>query len=149
PLRVREIVRPLLEMLKLRHVNVKVITDFRETRPIISSRDDLEQLLGIILSNAFEAVVTGGSVKVRVVERTRGNESGIRIMVGDTGRGMSAEVKARLFEPFFSTKDTTGLGLGLWLASHIVQDHKGDIRIRSNDAQTNHGTVVSVFLPFR
>jgi len=102
------------------------------------------------LGNAFDAVATGGSVKVRVVERGRGNgKSGIRVLVGDTGKGMSAEVKARLFEPFFSTKHMTGLGLGLWIACGVVKDLQGRIKIRSSDAPANSGTVVSVFLPFR
>jgi signal transduction histidine kinase len=147
---VKEIVESLLTMQKRRHPNVRVTTDFRESRLLESSRDDLEQLLSIILGNAFDAVATGGSVKVRVLERKRASgESGIRVMVCDTGKGMSAQVKARLFEPFFSTKDMTGLGLGLWIASGIAQDLHGQIRIRSSDAEANHGTVVSVFLPFR
>jgi PAS domain S-box-containing protein len=150
PQNVREMIQSLLNMLKLRHGIVKVITDFRESRLLEASKDDLEQLLEIILGNAFEAVATGGSVKVRVVERAGVNgESGIRVLVCDTGKGMSAEVKAHLFEPFFSTKPMTGVGLGLWIASGIVQDLQGRIRIRSSDAQGNHGTVVSVFLPFR
>jgi signal transduction histidine kinase len=127
-----------------------VITDFSESRLLEASKNDLEQLFGIILANAFDAVATGGRVRVRVAERAHASgESGIRVMVCDTGKGMSAEVKARLFEPFFSTKHMTGLGLGLWIASGIVQDLQGRIRIRSNDAQATHGTVVSVFLPFR
>jgi PAS domain S-box-containing protein len=150
PLKVEEIVGSVLDMLKHRHPDVVVITDFRETRPLHSSRTDLELLLGIILGNAFDAIPAAGSVRVRVVERSRvTGESGIRIMVVDSGKGMSAEVKAHLFEPFFSTKNTTGLGLGLWIASRIAGDLGGRIRIRSSDAQANHGTVVSVFLPFR
>jgi len=150
PQKVSEIVGALLNMLKHRHPNVKVITDFRENGQLESSRDDLEQLFSIILMNAFDAVATGGTVKVRIVERAGVNgEPGLRVLVGDTGKGMNAEVKAHLFEPFFSTKPMTGLGLGLWIASRIVEDLEGRIRIRSRDAPANHGTVVSIFLPFR
>jgi PAS domain S-box-containing protein len=146
PQKVSEVVGTLLKMLRTRYPNVQVITDFRESNPLESSRDDLEQLLGIVLGNAFEAVAMGGTVKVRIVERGSVNgRSGIRIMVGDTGKGISREIKARLFEPFFSTKDMTGLGLGLWLASRIVQDLGGRLKIFSTDEL---GTVVSTFLPF-
>jgi len=62
---------------------------------------------------------------------------------------MSAEVRAHLFEPFFSTKDRTGVGLGLWIASAIVEQHHGRIKIRSSQAHAHHGTVVSVSFPFR
>jgi PAS domain S-box-containing protein len=150
PQRVSEVVQALLSILRHRYPNVNVITDFRDRRLLESSKDDLEQLFGILLGNAFDAVATGGSVDVRIVERANANtESGIRVIIGDTGKGMSTEVKARLFEPFFSTKDATGLGLGLWIASGIVKNLQGRIRIRSSDAQALHGTVVSVFLPFR
>ena len=150
PEKVSEIVGALLNLLKYRYPTVNVITDFRDRNPLETSRDDLEQLLSIVLQNAFDAVVSGGTVKVRVVERTLvSSGSGIRVMVVESGKGMSAEVKARLFEPFFSTKHMTGLGLGLWIASGIVKDLLGRIRIRSSDGQANHGTVVSVFLPFR
>jgi C4-dicarboxylate-specific signal transduction histidine kinase len=145
----REIVRALLNMLEQRYPGVKVQTDFRENGHLVASRDEVEQLFGIILVNAFEAVGDGGTVKVRVVERIVNGKPGIRVMVGDNGTGMSAEVKARLFEPFLSTKGRTGLGLGLWIAAGIVRDVQGRIKIRSCDAPTNHGTIVSVFLPFR
>jgi len=147
--KMREIIEALLTMLEHRYPNVKVQTDFRENGHLEASREDVEQLFGIILANAFEAVATGGIVKVRVVERVVTGRRGVRVMVGDNGKGMSAEVKARLFEPFFSTKTMTGLGLGLWIASKIVQDTQGRIKIRSSDGPVNHGTIVSVFLPFR
>jgi signal transduction histidine kinase len=144
------IVGAVLNILKHRYPNVKVTTDFRDNGLLEISTDDVEQLASILLGNAFDAVAIGGSVKVRVVERARVNpEPGIQVVIADTGKGMSAEVKARLFEPFFSTKHMTGLGLGLWIASRIVQDLHGRIKIRSSNAQANHGTVVSVFLPFR
>ena len=137
-------------MLNYRYPQVEVTTDFRDSAPFKCPSDDVEQLASILLGNAFYAVATGGNVKVRVRERTPIDaESGIQIVIADTGTGMSTEVKAHLFEPFFSTKDTTGLGLGLWIASGIVRDLEGRIKIRSSDRQAGHGTVVSVFLPFR
>lgn len=149
--KVSETAGRVLKRLTLRYPDVKVIADFRESRQLESSEDDLDQMLGNILGNAFEAVAgeDNGVVKVRVVERMRVNgQSGIRIMIGDNGKGMDAEVKAHLFEPFFSTKPITGLGLGLWIALGIAQGLQGRIRIRSSDAPANHGTVVSMFLPF-
>jgi two-component system nitrogen regulation sensor histidine kinase NtrY len=55
----------------------------------------------------------------------------VRLEVADNGTGMTVEVKARLFEPYFSTKPD-GTGLGLAIVSAIVADHNGFIRVRDN-----------------
>jgi signal transduction histidine kinase len=150
PQNVSAIMRRVLEIQERRHPNVEVIRDFRDSMPLEGSEDDLEQLFGILLGNAFDAVAAGGLIKVRIAERTNAKtrEPGDDILVADTGKGMSAEVKRHLFEPFFSTKDWTGMGLGLWIADGIVDQHHGRIKIRSSQAKTHHGTVVSVFFPF-
>ena len=55
----------------------------------------------------------------------------VRLEIADNGAGMTSEVKARLFEPYFSTKPD-GTGLGLAIVSAIVADHNGFIRVRDN-----------------
>ena len=55
----------------------------------------------------------------------------VRIEVADTGKGISAEIKERLFEPYFSTKKE-GTGLGLAIVNTIISDHKGFIRVEDN-----------------
>ena len=149
PQKVSKILRAILNLLEHRYPNVKATADFRNSTLLPGSRADLDQLFGILLWNAFEAVATGGRVRVKAVERSRAHtRPGIYVVIGDTGKGTSAEVKAHLFEPFFSTKSTTGLGLGLWIASGIVEQYGGRIRVRSSDSPAHQGTVVSVFLPF-
>jgi len=151
PQKLSAIIVNILPILGLRYPDVEVTLDFRDNRLLNGSGDDLQQLFSILLENAFDAVATGGRVRVKVVERTQANtgEPGVQVIVADTGKGMSAEVKAHLFEPFFSTKDRTGVGLGLWIASAIVEQHHGRIKIRSSQAKAHHGTVVSVFFPLR
>jgi signal transduction histidine kinase len=151
PQKLSAIIGDILPILGLRYRAVEVTRDFRDNRLLNGSGDDLQQLFSILLENAFDAVATGGRVRVKVVDRTQANtgEPGIQVLVADTGKGMSAEVKAHLFEPFFSTKDRTGVGLGLWIASAIIEQHHGRIKIRSSQAHAHHGTVVSVFFPLR
>jgi len=151
PQKLSAIMRDIVNLLRSRYPNVDVISDFRDSRLLNGSGDELQQLFSILLENAFDAVAGGGRVKVKVVDRTQtiSGEPGIHVVVADTGKGMSAEVRAHLFEPFFSTKHWTGVGLGLWIASAIVEQHHGRIKLRSSQAQTHHGTVVSVFLPHR
>ena len=73
--------------------------------------------------------------------------SGVRITVADTGHGMPAQVAARIFEPFYTTKDLNGTGLGLWISSGIVDRHQGRLRVRSSAGEERHGTVFTLFLP--
>ena len=61
----------------------------------------------------------------------------------DTGPGMSPEVKEKIFEPFYSTKDG-GTGLGLATVDRIIYNHKGKIEV---DSQLGHGTTMRIHLP--
>jgi signal transduction histidine kinase len=60
---------------------------------------------------------------------------------------MDPQTSHRAFEPFFSTKDNTGTGLGLWVSLEILQKHQGSIRLRTRTGQ-NSGSVFRIFLPF-
>ena len=66
--------------------------------------------------------------------------------VADTGEGINPEIMSRLFEPFQTTKEQTGTGLGLWVSKGIVEKHGGAIRTRSRRGE-RHGTVFTVWLP--
>jgi signal transduction histidine kinase len=78
-----------------------------------------------------QAILSGRSAEAVVLE------------VSDTGRGIPPEVEDRLFDPFFSTKET-GTGLGLSIAARIVEKHGGTLHYRT---QVGHGTTFGVVLP--
>jgi signal transduction histidine kinase len=69
------------------------------------------------------------------------------IAVADTGGGMSAETRRRLFEPFYTTKEGAGSGLGLWVCADILGKYDGRISVRSNNAAGRNGSVFMLFLP--
>jgi signal transduction histidine kinase len=75
------------------------------------------------------------SMVKRLLVATRGTPGDspdtVEVLVADTGRGVSAEDKERLFLPYFSTKER-GTGLGLAIVSHIVGEHGGRIRVEDN-----------------
>lgn len=89
------------------------------------------------------AAFTGESAHTN---RTRGT----RVTIADSGIGIPADLRVRLFEPFVSTKESTGVGVGLGLrvSRGIVQKHRGRIALRSSTHPSRHGTVFSLFFPF-
>jgi signal transduction histidine kinase len=77
------------------------------------------------------------------VDLGQGPRSMAEVQVADEGAGIPEAVRAKLFTPFFTTKER-GLGLGLALCHRIIEEHKGVIQVES---QPGRGTVVSCFLP--
>ena len=96
---------------------------------VIGDEAALEQVFASILSNAMEAMPDGGHVAISAERAPRG--AAVVVTVSDTGIGILAENKARLFVAFQTTKPK-GMGLGLALARRIVQRFGGDVRIESN-----------------
>jgi len=90
-----------------------------------ADRDKLRQVLVNLLENARDALATSPSPR-RVTVAVRNGEGVATLSVTDNGPGVPAEVLSRLFEPFFSTKQT-GTGLGLAIARHAVEAHGGAI----------------------
>ncbi len=138
---------------RLANSNITVQQDFRSRTPILCFENDIRQVLNNLIANAIDAMRQGGRLVIRFQDAIDfsgaygGLRRGVRITIADDGSGMSAEVKARVFEPFYTTKDLNGTGLGLWISEGIIARHHGSIRLRSTDHPRLHGTVFSLFLP--
>jgi signal transduction histidine kinase len=118
---------------------------------IIASADQMKQVLLNIMLNAQQAMPQGGVITVT----TRASQSAdaefllsdsVHIQIGDNGKGIPEEHLPHIFEPFFSTKEGKGTGLGLWVSYGIVQNHGGSIKVRSREGR---GTTFSIALPIR
>ncbi|MDQ2833968.1 MAG: HAMP domain-containing histidine kinase [Acidobacteriota bacterium] len=122
---------------------------YQNTEPFRCYPGELRQLFANLIGNAFDATRKGGCVflRERAATHPKTGEYGVRITVADTGNGMSAEVKAHLFEAFKSTKGNNGSGLGLWISKGIIEKHCGSIQCRSSTDPTVHGTVFAIFIP--
>jgi len=133
-----------LMMLSHKLGGVTVIRDYgSDVPPIDAHVGELNQVWTNLIDNAIEAMDGRGTLRLS----TRADPTHVAIEIGDTGPGMSAQVAARAFEAFFTTKDTgKGIGLGLDIARRIIEErHQGTITI---DSQPGH-TVLQVQLPIR
>ncbi|HYL94221.1 MAG TPA: ATP-binding protein [Terriglobales bacterium] len=111
---------------------------------------EVRQAVDNLLLNALEATPAEGRVAISVRPSRNWsdhNHQGVRLTIGDTGCGIPREHLSRIFEPFFSTKQERGTGLGLWVVRGIVLKHGGAISVRSFAAEGRTGTVVSVLWP--
>jgi PAS domain S-box-containing protein len=130
--------------------SVAVELEYSVGRKLLCCADELRQVFANLLSNALDAMRHGGRMRIRIraAQAWDGQgRAGVRVTLGDTGSGIPAEVRARIFEPFLSTKEATGTGLGLWVSEGIVHKHKGRIQVKSRTGQAS-GTVFSLFLPW-
>ncbi|HET9695826.1 MAG TPA: PAS domain-containing protein [Terriglobales bacterium] len=152
PTRVYEILDNVLALYHGRTLNagIKVVKQYHETTALTCFADELRQVFANLISNAIDATPSGGTIVVRKRERTdwRTGRRGVRVTVADSGQGMSAETKRRIFEAFFTTKGNTGTGLGLWVSHGIVEKHGGIFKVRSSQDAKHHGTVFSLFIPY-
>ena len=74
-------------------------------------------------------------------------QKGIFITVADNGSGIPDNKRARIFEAFYTTKGSTGSGIGLWVSRGIVTKYGGTMRFRSVVRQGRSGTTFRIFLP--
>ncbi|HEX7284792.1 MAG TPA: ATP-binding protein [Candidatus Angelobacter sp.] len=134
---------------KIEKNNVAVHRTYAEVAQIPAFPAELRQVFSNLVLNALEAVPDSGKVIIRVKQLQEGDHAkGIQVTVADNGPGIPRENIPRIFEPFFSTKESKGTGLGLWVSQGIVQKHGGRIRVRTRTDAAHHGTWFLVFLPF-
>ncbi len=130
---------------RMARVNVKSMlhVDEKVTR-IIGDPRSLENVFTNLISNALEAMADTGdtlAIKAIRVQEINGHPA-VEISVSDNGPGIPGDIKARIFEPFVTTRKM-GTGLGLAITKQIVNAHKGSIKVDSFPG----GTVFTVQLP--
>jgi two-component system sensor histidine kinase PilS (NtrC family) len=136
---------------------VTIRTEFACAIPTVAvDPQGLRQVIWNLCLNAMEAMDHQGTLTVRTALQPLLNHpyrgptelpnatQELIIHVVDTGPGMPLEVKEKIFEPFYSTKDG-GTGLGLATVDRIIYNHKGRVEV---DSQLGHGTTMRIYLPF-
>lgn len=104
----------------------------------------IREVLTNLLSNALRYTPRGGEVDVRLTETTAGEERSVTISIEDSGPGIEPTVLLHVFERFYKSSDSGGMGLGLSIAKYLVEAHKGKIWAESEVGQ---GTRISFTLP--
>jgi two-component system sensor histidine kinase PilS (NtrC family) len=122
---------------------LKVIREYGEKLPARVDPQQLRQAIWNLCINAVQAMPEGGELRVggRVVPG--GGPPRLQLWISDTGQGIAETDLPQIFEPFFSTK-AEGSGIGLALVYRVVQDHGGQIEVRS---QPGSGTSFMLILP--
>jgi PAS domain S-box-containing protein len=133
---------------KLVAQSIRVMTDYHGGEMTWASRGGIQQVFANLISNAVDAMSSGGTLTVRVADVPGSKAATIRVEVEDTGKGIAEPYLSRVFDPFFTTKQNRGTGLGLWVAREIVEKHGGKITVTSpTQPDEKCGTRFSISLP--
>lgn len=142
---------------RLHALDLRVERRYNPRLDLFCFAGEIRQVVANLVGNSLDATQPGGRLLVRArpsrdwkdTERT-----GVRFVVADTGVGMTSVVRDRIFEAFFTTKEDTGTGLGLWVSHEIILKHQGIIRVRSRVETASlfapgppSGTVIQFFIP--
>ena len=123
----------LLEFVRyeLEESDIELEADLQQDLPKVQLDDKyFKQALMNIVKNALAAMPSGGTLRVKT--RCRGDS--VELIVEDTGEGMSEDVREKIFEPYFTTRDF-GSGIGLTLVYKVVKEHMGEISVRSEEGE--------------
>ncbi|WP_063870232.1 sensor histidine kinase [Novipirellula maiorica] len=155
PVELAPIVRQTLDLVASRATTRQIEIECRMPAEPITVQGDATQLRQVLLNlllNAFDAVANQGQITVEL-QSQKGEQCGgelssvandwVCLSVADNGCGLPNAQRARIFEPFFSTKDP-GVGLGLAVSKRIIEAHQGDLSAEDRDPA---GTVFKVMLP--
>jgi two-component system nitrogen regulation sensor histidine kinase NtrY len=136
-----EIIQESLFLFKEGHRGIHFDFHQGDVPPLDLDREQMKRVLINLLDNAVTAVDEKGEITLTTAyESSRGV---VCLEIADNGCGLAPDVKERIFEPYFSTKKN-GTGLGLTIVNQIIEDHRGYIRVRSNEP---HGSRFTIELP--
>jgi signal transduction histidine kinase len=139
---INEIVTATMTMLEreIKNRDLLVELELAEDLPrCLVDPAQLKQAFYNLIKNALQAMRSGGILRIR----TEVSDGTVLIEFIDTGKGIAPDQIGRIFEPYFTTKET-GSGLGLMIVQRIVREHGGTIEVESN---AGHGTTVRLRLP--
>ena len=129
----------------LKQKNISISRSFEANKRINVDGKQITQVLLNLINNAIDSLDSGGRITVstHAVESKKGMRS-VHIVIKDNGSGIAPDIVRQIFEPFFSTKGSKGTGLGLSICNGIMDNHGGEIDLKSRLGQ---GTTFTLSLP--
>jgi signal transduction histidine kinase len=127
---------------QLSHREIEVVIEQTRGVRVIGSRAALQQVLINLVSNARDALAEAQTKQIRIVAVEEGDK--VRIQVSDTGCGMSEAVRERALDPFYTTKQNHGTGLGLYICHNLLRRMNGALRIKQTSV--GRGTTFEIEL---
>ncbi|MEI6044440.1 MAG: ATP-binding protein [Chloroflexota bacterium] len=135
PVSLVEIVNQAVDLLKprwqsqasLHGVDYKIKLEIEAELKAMATRSELQEVMVNLLSNALDAMPTGGRIAISGTQ----SENWVELKVSDTGKGISEELRDKIFRPFFTTKGERGTGLGLAVSQELIEKFGGTIQVKS------------------
>jgi PAS domain S-box-containing protein len=132
---------------KLQAAGIEVRKDFADVPTIKALRGEMHQIFSNLLSNAIDAMREGGKLSIAVRDAEEDGHTGVEVRIEDSGIGIPPENLPKLFDAFFTTKPSSGTGLGLWVVKQFIDSWGGSICATSSTDAGLHGTAFTLFLP--
>jgi len=127
-------------------LGIKIRQTLDSSRKAVIRRGEMMQVISNVIVNSIYALPQGGVLSISV-EDTSCPSDGIVLNIRDDGTGIPPETLPRVFDAFFTTRNTVGTGIGLFVARQFVEGHGGQVTIESSTCPEEHGTTVRIFLP--
>lgn len=139
---IRDAVSSLEAPIQEKHIRIEMALENIEDANVDPQR--IREVLTNLLSNALRYTPRDGEIKVRLTEPSPGAERRVTVTVEDSGPGIEAHMLPHVFDRFYKSSDSGGMGLGLSIAKYLVEAHNGKIWAESEEGE---GTKISFALP--
>jgi len=144
---INTLLQEVVVLLKMEARKKEIDLELHPTPDLPAAKIDSEKIRQVFLNliiNAIHATDTGKVALSTSLHHDERGQASIQVMVADTGAGISEENLEKLFNPFFTTKNSQGTGLGLMICHHIIDQHRGSIDVHS---KLGKGTTFTVQIP--
>ncbi len=129
---------------------ISIIKNYEDNLPTVACKPgEIQQIFFNVLANGAHAMQDNGSAidPQFIITIDKYNEKMVRVVIKDNGPGMEEETQAKLFDAFYTTKPPgKGTGLGLYVSNMIVNNHKGEIKVETEQGK---GTSFIILLPYK